>query len=98
MNSVENRFSLIGPIYYEHGSIVIIYEDASKAVRALYTLRESKYEDKQLLGIYLNNFFYASEREERDTLEYLSNSDFFLFLLFSDAITEYRAKYDSSER
>ncbi|XP_029676097.1 diacylglycerol kinase theta-like isoform X3 [Formica exsecta] len=49
----ENRFSLIGPIYYEYGSMVIIYEDANKAVRALYALRESKYEDKHLLVMLL---------------------------------------------
>ncbi|XP_072765848.1 diacylglycerol kinase theta isoform X5 [Anoplolepis gracilipes] len=49
----ENRFSLIGPIYYEYGSMVIIYEDSNKAVRALYTLRESKYEDKHLLVMLL---------------------------------------------
>lgn len=30
--------------------MVITYEDASKAVRALYALREAKYEDKHLLG------------------------------------------------
>lgn len=29
---VENKFSSIGPIYYEYGSLVIIYENASKAV------------------------------------------------------------------
>nr|XP_033325347.1 diacylglycerol kinase theta isoform X7 [Megalopta genalis] len=45
----ENKFSSIGTIYYEYGSMVIIYEDANKAVRALYTLAESKYEDKHLL-------------------------------------------------
>ncbi|XP_025263316.1 diacylglycerol kinase theta isoform X5 [Camponotus floridanus] len=49
----ENRFSLIGPIYYEYGSMVIIYEDSNKAVRALYALRESKYEDKGLLVMLL---------------------------------------------
>ncbi|XP_032687981.1 diacylglycerol kinase theta isoform X1 [Odontomachus brunneus] len=49
----ENRFSSIGPIYYEYGSMVIIYEDSNKAVRALYTLRESKYEDKHLLVMLL---------------------------------------------
>ncbi|XP_053979409.1 diacylglycerol kinase theta isoform X4 [Hylaeus anthracinus] len=49
----ENKFSSIGPIYYEYGSMVIIYEDANKAVRALYTLRESKYEDKHLLVMLL---------------------------------------------
>ncbi|KAJ8971365.1 hypothetical protein NQ317_016560 [Molorchus minor] len=50
--SDKNKFSNIGPIYYEYGSMVITYEDSEKAVRALYILRESKYEDKQpLLGL-----------------------------------------------
>ncbi|XP_026672090.1 diacylglycerol kinase theta isoform X6 [Ceratina calcarata] len=49
----ENKFSYIGPIYYEYGSMVIIYEDSEKAVRALYALRESKYEDKHLLVMLL---------------------------------------------
>ncbi|XP_019700505.1 diacylglycerol kinase theta isoform X3 [Harpegnathos saltator] len=51
----ENKFSSIGPIYYEFGSMVIIYEDSNKAVRALYTLRESKHEDKHLLVMLLPN-------------------------------------------
>lgn len=46
----DNKFNSIGPIYYEYGSMVITYEDAAKAVRALYALREAKYEDKHLLG------------------------------------------------
>ncbi|XP_033224636.1 diacylglycerol kinase theta isoform X3 [Belonocnema kinseyi] len=49
----ENKFSSIGPIYYEYGSMVIIYEDSNKAVKALYTLRESKHEDKHLLVMLL---------------------------------------------
>lgn len=55
---LENRFSSIGPIYYEYGSMVIIYEDLDTAVRALYTLRETKCEDKLLLGIFTINIFY----------------------------------------
>ncbi|XP_054266246.1 diacylglycerol kinase theta-like isoform X2 [Macrosteles quadrilineatus] len=51
----ENKFSSIGPIYYEYGSMVITYEDSAKAVRALYTLRESSYEDKHLLVMLLPN-------------------------------------------
>ncbi|XP_017764692.1 PREDICTED: diacylglycerol kinase theta isoform X7 [Eufriesea mexicana] len=51
----ENKFSSIGPIYYEYGSMVITYEDSNKAVTALYTLRESKYEDKHLLVMLLPN-------------------------------------------
>ncbi|KAK9758856.1 Ras association (RalGDS/AF-6) domain [Popillia japonica] len=51
----ENKFSKIGPIYYEYGSMVITYEDSEKAVRALYTLRESKFEDKHLLVMLLPN-------------------------------------------
>ncbi|CAG9580086.1 unnamed protein product [Danaus chrysippus] len=49
----ENKFTSIGPIYYEYGSMVITYEDASKAVRALYALREARYEDKHLLVMLL---------------------------------------------
>ncbi|XP_062702693.1 diacylglycerol kinase theta isoform X3 [Aedes albopictus] len=51
----ENKFSSIGPIYYEYGSLVITYENASKAVRAFQALRESKYEDKHLLVLLLPN-------------------------------------------
>ncbi|GFG39879.1 hypothetical protein Cfor_03864 [Coptotermes formosanus] len=51
----ENKFSSIGPIYYEYGSMVITYEDSNKAVRALYCLRESHYEDKHLLVMLLPN-------------------------------------------
>ncbi|XP_034936028.1 diacylglycerol kinase theta isoform X2 [Chelonus insularis] len=49
----ENKFSSIGPIYYEYGSMVIIYEDSEKAVRALYLLREVKFDDKLLLVMLL---------------------------------------------
>lgn len=45
----ENKFSSIGPIYYEYGSLVITYEDAEKAVQAFYKLSESIHEEKNLL-------------------------------------------------
>ncbi|BES91540.1 Diacylglycerol kinase [Nesidiocoris tenuis] len=51
----EYKFSSIGPIYYEYGSMVITYKDAKKAVKALYILRESSYDDKQLLVMLLPN-------------------------------------------
>ncbi|KAF2901044.1 hypothetical protein ILUMI_05100 [Ignelater luminosus] len=51
----ENKFSKIGPIYYEYGSMVITYEDSEKAVRAFYILRESRFEDKHLLVMLLPN-------------------------------------------
>ncbi|XP_041968678.1 diacylglycerol kinase theta isoform X3 [Aricia agestis] len=49
----DMKFTSIGPIYYEYGSMVITYEDASKAVRALYALREAKFDDKPLLVMLL---------------------------------------------
>lgn len=49
----ENKFTAIGPIYYEYGSMVITYEDADKAVRALCALREATYEEKNLLVMLL---------------------------------------------
>ncbi|XP_055386961.1 diacylglycerol kinase theta isoform X2 [Condylostylus longicornis] len=51
----ENKFSSIGPIYYEYGSVVIIYEDSQKAVRAFYNLRDAVIEDKKLLVLLLPN-------------------------------------------
>lgn len=52
---IENKFSSIGPIYYEYGSMVVTYEDANKAVRALYILRDCYVEEKHLLVMLLPN-------------------------------------------
>ncbi|KAK3861741.1 hypothetical protein Pcinc_028776 [Petrolisthes cinctipes] len=49
------KYSCIGPIYYEYGSMVITYEDSDLAVRAFYTLRESTHDDKNLLVMLLPN-------------------------------------------
>ncbi|BFF91207.1 diacylglycerol kinase theta [Drosophila madeirensis] len=51
----ENKFISIGPIYYEYGSVVLTFEDAQKAVRAFYNLRETIIEDKKLLVLLLPN-------------------------------------------
>ena len=44
------RFSAIGPIYYEYGSMVITFDNSENAVQAYELLRNCKYEDKKLLG------------------------------------------------
>lgn len=39
--------------------MVITYEDASRAIKALLALRESRLDDKQLLGImFISQFYY----------------------------------------
>ena len=48
--STATRFTSIGPIYYEYGSMVITYDNSDSAVQAYDLLRTSKYEDKKLLG------------------------------------------------
>ena len=45
------RFSSIGPIYYEYGSMVITFDNSDCAVQAYDLLRVSLYEDKKLLGM-----------------------------------------------
>ncbi|XP_045468937.1 diacylglycerol kinase theta isoform X2 [Harmonia axyridis] len=57
--SKDDIYTSIGPIYYEYGSMVITYNDSDKAVRALYTLRESKFEDKHLLVMLLPNIEHS---------------------------------------
>lgn len=81
---VENKFSKIGPIYYEYGSMVITYEDSEKAVRALYILRESKYEDKQpLLGKHIRNKQTQHLRINRNWTLIINVPIFILFQLCS---------------
>jgi diacylglycerol kinase (ATP) len=49
----DNKFQSIGPIYYEYGSLVITYNNSENAVRAFYALRDSIYEEKNLLVLLL---------------------------------------------
>ncbi|XP_066257964.1 diacylglycerol kinase theta isoform X1 [Euwallacea similis] len=49
----EIKYMRIEIIYYEYGSMIVIFEDSDTAVRALYTIREVKYEDKQPLIVML---------------------------------------------
>nr|CAG4644551.1 EOG090X00MP [Leptodora kindtii] len=51
----ENKFSSIGPIYYEYGSMVITYESAQDAVQACYTLKDASHEDRALQVVLLPN-------------------------------------------
>ena len=52
-NNKENRWSKYDVIYYEYGSMVILYEDCERAVRAYKMLNESSYESKQLMVLLL---------------------------------------------
>lgn len=49
------KYSNIGPIYYEFGSLVITYINGEKAVKAFGRLQEASYDDKQLLVLLLPN-------------------------------------------
>jgi diacylglycerol kinase (ATP) len=49
----ENKYSSVGPIYYEYGSLVIQYEDANMAVRAFTILRDTVQDEKNLLVMML---------------------------------------------
>jgi len=51
----ENKYSSIGPIYYEYGSMVITYLNSDDAVQACYTLKEATYEDRALSVALLPN-------------------------------------------
>ncbi len=60
----ENKFSSIGPIYYEYGSMVITFDSSSTAVVAYEILKHRVFEDKKLLG---KNWRHISE--ETSTLK-----------------------------
>ena len=42
-------------IYYEYGSLVLLYDDADKATKAFHKLKETYFEDKQLMVLLLPN-------------------------------------------
>lgn len=52
-NNNDIRWIRFDVIYYEYGSVVCLYEDSSKAVRAYRILREASYENKQLMVLLL---------------------------------------------
>jgi diacylglycerol kinase (ATP) len=52
---LDCRFITIGPIYYEYGSLVIMYNETNIAVNAMYLLRGAEYEHKHLLVMLLPN-------------------------------------------
>lgn len=52
-NNNELRWTKFDVIYYEYGAIVILYEDSAKAVKAHNMLKDSTYENKQLMVLLL---------------------------------------------
>ncbi|KAL5283231.1 DGKQ family protein [Megaselia abdita] len=51
----EFRRANFGPIYYEYGSLIMLYEKPHLAVQAFYLLKEAVHEDKKLLVLLLPN-------------------------------------------
>ncbi|XP_055331512.1 diacylglycerol kinase theta-like isoform X2 [Paramacrobiotus metropolitanus] len=51
----DNPFSTIGIIYYEYGSVVIIYDNNDAAVRAFNSLKVAVFDDRNLLVMLLPN-------------------------------------------
>jgi diacylglycerol kinase (ATP) len=52
-NNNDIRWNRFDVIYYEYGSMVILYDDADKAVKAFKALKDSSYENKQLMVLLL---------------------------------------------
>jgi len=50
----ENKYSSIGPIYYEYGSMIITYLSSDEAIQACYTLKDAIYEERSLSGWLIN--------------------------------------------
>ena len=84
--SLGCRFSSIGPIYYEYGSMVVTFDSSTSAVQAFEFLKKSAYEEKNLLG--KQNF--AKNILECKIDEILS------FFTRSDAATHRKAVHASS--
>lgn len=53
LHVTENRFTSIGPIYYEYGSMVITFDSSNVAVIAYEILKNRLFDEKKLLVIML---------------------------------------------
>uniref|UniRef100_A0A0L8GK21 Diacylglycerol kinase n=1 Tax=Octopus bimaculoides TaxID=37653 RepID=A0A0L8GK21_OCTBM len=51
----ENKWHSFDVIYYEYGALVLIYNTAEKASRSFHILRDTIFDDKQLLAMLLPN-------------------------------------------
>ena len=49
--SSENKFTSIGPIFYEYGSMVITFDSSHFAVIAYEILKNRLFDEKKLLGM-----------------------------------------------
>ena len=54
-NNNDLKWNKFDAIYYEYGSMVILYDDGVKAVKAHRILKDSVYENKQLMVLLLPN-------------------------------------------
>ncbi len=52
----DNKYSSIGPIYYEYGSMVLTYQNFDDAIQACYILKDATYEERSLSGTNKNLF------------------------------------------
>jgi diacylglycerol kinase (ATP) len=54
-NNNELRWNKFDVIYYEYGSMVILYDAGEKAIKAYRVLKDAIYENKQLMVLLLPN-------------------------------------------
>jgi len=54
-NCVENKWSSIDVIYYEYGSLVLVFNNIDRASRAFMILQDETFDNKQLLVLLLPN-------------------------------------------
>lgn len=61
LQTLDNKYTSIGPIYYEYGSMVITYPNSEDAIQACYTLKDATCEERTLSGIEALQFLPCSK-------------------------------------
>jgi len=74
----ENKWERFDVIYYEYGSLVVIYNSSERASRAFNMLQEASFDDKTLLVMLLPNILV-------NLLIIILNIDFELYLNYAQA-------------
>jgi diacylglycerol kinase (ATP) len=81
VNDASAKWSRFDVIYYEYGSMVMLYDDPEKAVKAYKILKDSYYENKQLMVLLLPTIQVGIELETHEMST--SKRQFVLFLFCS---------------
>lgn len=83
-NNNDIKWNQFDVVYHEYGSVVLLYDDSEKAVKAYRVLKEACYENKQLMVLLLPTI----------QVSYLGHEFYFYFFKWIWNFIRHQNRYD----